>query len=70
MAYLEPEILRCPKCDYTQRIEVMVNVGPHSKAGDIPSRTHNRRETGVDGSSIACPNDGTILWTDKTGKLA
>lgn len=70
MAYLEPELLRCPNCDYTQLIEVVVSEGPHSKPGDIPSRTHQKSETGVDGPEIRCPNDGTVLWTDEAGKLA
>ncbi len=70
MAYLKPEILTCPNCDYTTEIEVVVGVGPHSQKGDIPYQAHNRRETDVDGPNITCPNAGTVLWTDKPGKKA
>jgi hypothetical protein len=70
MAYLSPKILHCPNCDYTTKVEIVVGVGPHSKKGDVPYKRHLRSDTGVDGPTITCPNDGTVLWTDKAGKKA
>jgi hypothetical protein len=68
MAYLDTKTLRCPNRDYTEEVEIVVGVGPHSKKGDTPYKRHRRSKTGVDGPSITCPNDGTVLWTDIEGK--
>ncbi|MEJ6708706.1 MAG: hypothetical protein QNK92_07875 [Amylibacter sp.] len=70
MAYLSPKVLSYPNCDYTTKVEIVVSLGPHSKKGDIPSRSHQHRDTGVDGPTITCPNDGTVLCTDTPRKRA
>nr|WP_325249623.1 hypothetical protein [Amylibacter sp.] len=70
MAYLDPKTLRCPKCDYQTDVTIVVGVGPHSKSGDTPYKRHQRNTSGVEGDTITCPNDGTVLWTDIAGHSA
>ncbi|SFR40651.1 hypothetical protein [Litoreibacter janthinus] len=78
MAYLDPKTLTCPKCDFSDEIRIVVGVGPSSEPGDTPYRRFQNsggfikgtKEDGTRDGTLLCPNDGTIVWTNKAGKKA
>jgi len=72
MAYLSPPTtLTCPACGFEGQIVVVVGVGPASRRGDIAPRyfkepgafTEGETEDGI--GTLNCPNDGTLVWTNK-----
>jgi hypothetical protein len=78
MAYLKPKRLKCPACDFADEIGLVIGVGPHSEAGDIPYRRFNKpggftvglRPDGSKDGTLRCPNDDTVVWTNEAGKKA
>ena len=78
MAYLDETSLRCPICDHTDRIGIVVGVGPGSEPGDTPYRRYRKpasfvQGTDPDGSkngTLTCPNDGTVVWTNQAARKA
>ncbi|MFT7594820.1 MAG: hypothetical protein ACI8R4_002144 [Paracoccaceae bacterium] len=78
MAYLDETTLHCPACDHTDRIGLVVGVGPHSRPGDTPYRHYRKpgsfsegtNSSGAKNGTLLCPKDGTIVWTDQAGQKA
>jgi len=78
VAYLDETTLRCPVCDHTDRIGIVVGIGPHSQPGDTPYRQYRKpgnftKGTTPDGTkngTLLCPNDGAVVWTDFAGQKA
>ena len=78
MAYLDETTLRCPTCDHTDRIGLVVGVGPHSQSGDTPYKNYRKpasfaEGTGPDGrknGTLLCPHDSTLVWTNQASVKA
>ena len=78
MAYLRPKHLTCPTCDFSDEIGLVIGVGPGSANGHIPYRRFRKAggfnigltADGSQNGTLICPNDGTIVWTNQSGKKA
>ncbi|MEP3346586.1 MAG: hypothetical protein ABJN34_16155 [Litoreibacter sp.] len=78
MAYLSTKSLTCPNCDFSDKIRIVVGVGPRSEAGDTPYRRYQSagglikgtKEDGTRDGTLRCPNDGTVVWINQAGQKA